>query len=233
MSSSNESSIFDTASNSIIEMKRFLPFLVVVSLGITLLSTAAAQKPNPARPDRSDRLQIRQGDLKDGASAPDFTLQDIAGKKSVKLSSLQGKPVVLIFGSCTCPPFVSTTQTTDELYKKYGDLVHFYLIYVREAHPTDGRARPNNQFEIPSPKSLEERRQVAQDFAIKLKVSIPILVDTIDDQVEKSYACWPNRMVIVDAQGKVADKGMAGPGGVSGSARNAATVLNKLLGGTK
>jgi hypothetical protein len=41
------------------------------------------------------------GDLKEGDTAPDFTLQDVAGKKTVKLSELRGKPVVLIFGSCT------------------------------------------------------------------------------------------------------------------------------------
>lgn len=40
-------------------------------------------------------------DLKVGSRAPDFTIQDMAGKKTVKLSELKGEPVVLIFGSCT------------------------------------------------------------------------------------------------------------------------------------
>ena len=43
----------------------------------------------------------REGDLKEGGPAADFTLRDVEGKKSVKLSELRGKPVVLIFGSCT------------------------------------------------------------------------------------------------------------------------------------
>ncbi len=47
------------------------------------------------RPERKD------GDLKVGDAAPDFAVQDMAGKKTVKLSELRGKPVVLIFGSCT------------------------------------------------------------------------------------------------------------------------------------
>jgi hypothetical protein len=45
--------------------------------------------------------QRREGDLKVGDIAPDFTIQDTAGKTSVKLSDLKGKPVLLIFGSCT------------------------------------------------------------------------------------------------------------------------------------
>lgn len=51
---------------------------------------AFAQQPRP-----------REGDLKVGATAPDFTVKDVEGKKTVKLSELKGKPVVLIFGSCT------------------------------------------------------------------------------------------------------------------------------------
>ena len=43
----------------------------------------------------------REGDLKVGGAAPDFTLKDAEAKKAVKLSELKGKPVVLIFGSCT------------------------------------------------------------------------------------------------------------------------------------
>ena len=43
----------------------------------------------------------RQGDLKVGDAAPDFMLKDVQGKQAVTLSDLKGKPVVLIFGSCT------------------------------------------------------------------------------------------------------------------------------------
>jgi cytochrome oxidase Cu insertion factor (SCO1/SenC/PrrC family) len=45
--------------------------------------------------------QRRDGDLKEGVAAPDFTIKDVEGKKSISLSALNGKPVVLIFGSCT------------------------------------------------------------------------------------------------------------------------------------
>ena len=45
--------------------------------------------------------QKKADDLKEGSPAPDFTIQDMAGKKTVQLSELKGKPVVLIFGSCT------------------------------------------------------------------------------------------------------------------------------------
>ena len=207
----------------LLKMTHPLSALCVMSLAFVLVGVAGAQVAKPTRPE------IRQGDLGDGQVAPDFTLQDIAGKSTVKLSGLKGKPVVLVFGSCTCPPFVRSLEAVEQLHARYKDRVHCYLIYVREAHPTDGWALPNNQFRIRSPQSIDERRRVAQAFAAKLKVTMPILVDTLDDQVEKTYACWPNRMYILDAEGRIVDKGSAGPDGVSGSAKRAASVLDRLL----
>ncbi len=54
-----------------------------------------------ALPAWAQRPQKQPDNLKEGSLAPDFTIQDMAGKKTVKLSELKGKPVVLIFGSCT------------------------------------------------------------------------------------------------------------------------------------
>lgn len=43
----------------------------------------------------------RQGTLKPGDEAPAFTLKQLGSDKSISLASLKGKPVVLVFGSCT------------------------------------------------------------------------------------------------------------------------------------
>ena len=202
------------------------PSLLLLTLTtLTLLALAADNKQNPS----GARPNIQQGTLEDGVVAPDFALQDVEGKKTVKLPDLKGKPVVLIFGSCTCPPFVASSKATDQLFANYKDRVHFYLIYIREAHPTDGVAMQGNQFVVKSPKTIEQRRDIARDFARRINVSIPILVDTHDDNVERTYSCWPNRMYILDAKGKIADKGMAGPGGTAASARRAPQVLDRLL----
>jgi cytochrome oxidase Cu insertion factor (SCO1/SenC/PrrC family) len=63
-------------------------------LALALLACAATLAEPP-------RQRPRDGDLKEGAAAPDFTLTDLRGEKTVRLSELRGKPVVLIFGSCT------------------------------------------------------------------------------------------------------------------------------------
>jgi hypothetical protein len=72
---------------------------------------------------------------------------------------------------------------------------------------------------------------VARKFAEQLEVSIPILVDTIDDQVERAYAGWPDRIYILGADCRIAHKGEPGPGGFAPSVRQAPAVLDRLLSG--
>ena len=103
------------------------------------------------------------------------------------------------------------------------------MIYIREAHPVGGPRRPPEQFQIPDPKTLAQRQKVAEEFAAEVKLSAPILVDTIDDQVEQAYAGWPDRIYIVDQQGKIVHKGDSGPRGFQPSVKEAPSVLDKLL----
>jgi cytochrome oxidase Cu insertion factor (SCO1/SenC/PrrC family) len=77
-------------------MHTAMRFGIIAALLATTLVTAWAGAPNRRAADRR-----REGDLKVGDLAPDFTVQDLEGKRTVKLSELKGKPVTLIFGSCT------------------------------------------------------------------------------------------------------------------------------------
>lgn len=116
---------------------------------------------------------------------------------------------------------------------KYRDRAHVFALYIREAHPTDGRQVQANVLDnilIQDPKTIEERRKVAREFASQFKFSLPILVDTLDDQVEKAYAGWPDRIYVIDAEGKIAYKGGPGPRGFIVAEADAA--LAKLLGDT-
>ena len=127
------------------------PGCVAIALMVGVSPALLGQTPRPAQ-----RPRINQGTLQDGDAAPDFTLQDTEGKNELRLSDLREKPVVLVFGSCTCPPFVASLRSVEDLQAKYNDRVHFCLVYVREAHPTDGRVIANNQFQVKSPTSLRQ-----------------------------------------------------------------------------
>ena len=167
--------------------------------------------------------------LRNGDDAPDFSLNTYDGSQAITLSNLRGKPIVLVFGSCTCPPFVRSTSMINSLYDEYHKDVHFLMIYIREAHPIGGREVPNNQFTVNAPTTLSERCDLAEDFNDRIQMRMPIVVDTIDDAVADVYAPWPNRLVVVDANGKIVDVGIAAAGGTRESSRQLPTLLDHLL----
>ena len=152
-----------------------------------------------------------------GELAPDFTLKTHDGKESVTLSSFRGKkPVVLTFGSYTCPPYRSLSPALKPLQDRYGDRVEFLAVYVREAHPTDGWATEGNSrigIELKQPTSQSERLSVAQKYCSLVKPNFPLLVDEFDDRVGHLYSGMPNRLYLIDREGKVAYKSGRGPQG--------------------
>ena len=61
--------------------------------------------------------------------------------------------------------------------------------------------------------TLEERSQRAQQCSATLKLSIPAVVDKEDNKVNAAYAGWPERLVIVGSDGRIAYYGGPGPFG--------------------
>jgi hypothetical protein len=64
-------------------------------------------------------------------------------------------------------------------------------------------------------KTFADRAKLAETCSAKLNLSMPILVDTLDDAVNKAYAAWPDRIYVVGENGKIAYKGAPGPRGFS------------------
>jgi hypothetical protein len=63
------------------------------------------------------------------------------------------------------------------------------------------------------PTGLGERRSVAQSCCSRLSLSMPCVVDSIDNQVDDLYASWPERIFVVEADGEIAYSGKQGPWG--------------------
>jgi thiol-disulfide isomerase/thioredoxin len=152
-----------------------------------------------------------------GDAAPGFTLKSPDGKTTVKLAELVGKkPVVLVFGNFTCGPFRGLYPELDALYHRYKDEANFVMVYVREAHPTDGWVMESNAKSgvvYKQPTTLAERAEICEAFRKRLKPGMPVVVDEILDPVNTAYSGSPARCYVIDAKGKVAYKGGRGPFG--------------------
>ncbi len=87
------------------------------------------------------------------------------------------------------------------------------MIYIREAHPTDGWRRPASHIKLEDPKTFEARSKVAGKCAKDLGLTIPVLVDDMNDTVSKAYAADPDRLFLLAPAGTVAFRGDRGPRG--------------------
>lgn len=164
-----------------------------------------------------------------GDPAPDFRLKTVEGDREVSLSEQLGaKPTVLVFGTFTCGPFRTQGGNIQKLYERYKDRANFLMIYVREAHPTDGWYTPDPVFDprVAQPTTDDQRRSVAQSCQKTLGFDMPFLVDTIDDAVGGTYSGMPNRLYLIDVGGTVAYKSGRGPFGFKPAQLEQALLLH-------
>jgi len=74
-----------------------------------------------------------------GQQAPDPAICTMDGNQCMLMDqhSFADRPLVLIFGSCTCPPFMASLAQLDEIVKEFAVVADFILVYVDEAHAED------------------------------------------------------------------------------------------------
>jgi peroxiredoxin len=179
-----------------------------------------ASMPTPAYfvlPFETMWTRARAGTLNYGDAAPDFTLAKLDKTEKVQLSALTSRqPVVLVFGSYTWPPFRREVPALNKLYEEYGNKVAFLVVYITEAHPSDVWQMQNNikdNVVFASPRSEEERALVAGACVRKLGIKLPAVVDEFGNSTESAYTGWPDRLYVIDNQGKIAYKSKPGPFG--------------------
>lgn len=167
-----------------------------------------------------------------GALAPDFTLKTVDGKETKTLSKLIGpKPVVLVFGNFTCGPFRALYPEVEAVYRRFKDEATFLMVYVREAHPTNGWAMESNVragVAVKQPTTFGERVEVCNQFCQRLKPEIPVVVDEIHDPVNTAYSGVPARLYVIDTKGQVAYKNGRGPFGFRAGEMEQALVMSLL-----
>jgi len=102
------------------------------------------------------------------------------------------------------------------MYRRYGDQVAFFMVYIREAHAADERPSPANRRQgifIDQPTSYGQRTELAQQTCKKLQISLPALVDAMDNRVNEAYNAAPDRLTLVGRDGRIAFQGARGPRG--------------------
>lgn len=168
-------------------------------------------------PEREARQRWLEAPPRIGDPAPDFTLRTPDGQE-IRLSDLYAeKPVVLEFGSLTCPVYRGKIEQMQVLRQRFGDAVNWLVVYTVEPHPA-GSPSPysgrewigeRNQREgllIAQPADYEARVALAQRVIAEWGEQRPMVVDGMDNAVWEAYGRRPNSGFIIGTDGTVIDK---------------------------
>ena len=102
----------------------------------------------------------------------------------------------------------------EEIYHRFRDRVAFFVVYVQEAHPTDGWQVDSNVQEgvlYRQHQTFDEREAVANACSLDLRIPLPILIEEMDNGIDEAYGAAPERLYVIGADGRVAYQGGAGP----------------------
>jgi len=103
----------------------------------------------------------------------------------------------------------------EKMYRKYGDIAEFYIVYVSEAHAEDDKhpVPYAKDLGIKEHKTYEERCVVAGRLRKDEKLTIPCLIDEMDNNVDKIYKGWPDRVFLIRTDGRLGVAAVRGPWG--------------------
>jgi len=90
---------------------------------------------------------------------------------------------------------VPRVHQLSQIYTPLG--VDFLAVYVSEAHASD-EWKLGNVVEIPQHRTVNDRLAAATKFQKETEYKIPLVVDTLENEFEKTYAAWPERAYIVE-----------------------------------
>jgi Spy/CpxP family protein refolding chaperone/peroxiredoxin len=142
-----------------------------------------------------------------GMVAPPFKLLT-PGSAFIQLANLKGRVVVLEFGSVSTPTFRDHVAAMERLQDRYDNRgVYFLVIYTREAHPAGDAQVSRNEDDgitVDDPADLPARQARADKTRTALHMTLPIVVDTMKNEVTTAYDGFPNATIIIGRDGHIA-----------------------------
>jgi len=129
-----------------------------------------------------------------GDSFPSFELVTTSGDRLVNHDVFGDKPVLVIFGSMTCPMTASAAPSVQELYDEFGDRVEFIMLYVREAHPGENFTQSA---------TIEEKLEYARALKKFYDIQWTVAADNINGDLHRALDPKPNSAYLVNSEGTI------------------------------
>ena len=130
-----------------------------------------------------------------GDTIPSFDLPTTDGRRFTSAEVVaRGRPLVLVFGSLTCPITESAGPGLVALHRRYGHAVDFVVVNVREAHPGAS---------LPQPQLTESKLRHARRLRSHHGFEFQVAVDDLDGSLHRAFGTRPSSAYVVDATGTI------------------------------
>jgi peroxiredoxin len=127
-----------------------------------------------------------------GAVAPPFELPDLEGRHHRPVD-WRGRPVVIEFGSYTCPIFFGHSPAMEAVATAHPEAA-FVVVYTREAHPGE---------HVPAHATVADKTRAAHHLIADERIGRLVLVDDLDGTVHGVYGAVWDAVFVLDADGTV------------------------------
>ena len=129
-----------------------------------------------------------------------------------------GKPVLLIGGSYTCPIFRNKIKNINALANEYKDHIHIFVIYTVEAHPNGPDRSPysgnvwtlaaniQNNISYLQPRTYADRKNAAKDMVAACALKVPVLLDGPGNEWWTTFGTAPNSAFLIHPDGTIFEK---------------------------
>jgi len=103
----------------------------------------------------------------------------------------------------------------EQMYQDYKDIAEFRIVYIKEAHAIDSRRAVPYAIDegINQPTTYADRCLIADMLVQTGTLTIPIIIDSIDDRVNGLYQGLPSRVFLVRSDGILGVAAERGPWG--------------------
>jgi len=137
-------------------------------------------------------MRFNRGDPRAGDPVPPFDLPTTDGERF--RSTALDKPVLMVFGSLTCPLTEASGPGLNQLHRRFGDQVRFVAVNVREAHPGEN---------VPQPHTAAEKLAQAHAFKDHHRFEFEVAVDDLDGTLHRAMSPKPNSAYLIDQTGTI------------------------------
>ncbi|MCH8330725.1 MAG: T9SS type A sorting domain-containing protein [Bacteroidetes bacterium] len=156
--------------------------------------------------------------ISEGDTIADFTLYDLNDNEyNIKDELADGKPILLVSGSYTCPVFRNRVSEMNTIYNDYSNDIKVFIVYTVEAHPdidispyfgfvNTGAANISQGILHRQPTTYAERKDVVSDMIADVSPLPVVLIDGPCNEWWSYFGPAPQNAYLIDTNGVVFEK---------------------------